>query len=137
MPRPGQTPKIQAGEGAEHGTDARLARTQRGRPFDQRSPRPELDPSAGQRQPQQPGPSEDVLANGDPFTDDNDGFDEALLAPTGRPDEPITMGAPFGPGTNFLKRPDEDDRGFALRVANELEGDPALSQFVRKLRMGG
>src|SRR5207249_1857480 len=76
---------------------------------------------------------------GQPPTDLNGGFDQALFAPTDRPTEPITAGAPFGPGANYVPKPYESDRAFALRVADQLEQTPTagdLGPYINKLRWG-
>ncbi len=71
----------------------------------------------------------------------NDGYDRVLFAPTDRPGEPITQGAPFGPGANWIPRPHEDDRSFLLRVASDLENTPGASgplrAYIDKIRLGG
>jgi hypothetical protein len=137
MPRPGQTPPIRANEDAPHGASAALERmaTDRG------APPPVPSPDAGPAATQPSGraargtPAEAPTGEGEL----NEGFDEALFAPSGRPDEPITEGMPFGPGSSFRQQPDEDDRSFMLRVAADLEasGSSALSPFIRKIRRGG
>ena len=63
----------------------------------------------------------------------NGGFDEYLFEATGRPDEPITTGAPFGAGANFVPRPAETPRRFMLRVADTLERSPSAGPEVAKL----
>jgi len=68
------------------------------------------------------------------------GYDEALFGPTWRPEEPITHGAPFGPGRSFVILPYEDERSFVLRVADQLEHSDqggALGRYIAKLRAGG
>lgn len=84
------------------------------------------------------GRGPDVPPAEDPNADLNDGYDDALFGPTMRPTEPLTHGAPFGPGANFVPRPDEDNRSFSLRVADELEatGSAALAPYIAKLRFG-
>lgn len=101
-------------------------------------------------QPQNPQPQPQTAQRGqrpvppptpedDPNADLNNGYDEALFGPTMRPSEPLTTGAPFGPGANFIPRPDEDDRSFTLRVADTLEasGSARLAPYIAKLRFGG
>ncbi len=74
-----------------------------------------------------------------PAEDVSGGYDEALFAPTDRAAEPITHGAPFGPGANFVMLPYENERAFLLRVADQLEssGTPGLGPYLAKLRAGG
>lgn len=55
-----------------------------------------------------------------------------LLAPTARPDQPVTAGAPFGPGSNagsFMPSPDDQaiDR---LRVVVRQTGLPSLIRLL-------
>jgi hypothetical protein len=71
--------------------------------------------------------------------DASGGYDDALFAPTDRPDEPITHGAPFGAGANFVALPYEDEFAFRRRVADELEssGTASLNPYIAKLRTGG
>ncbi len=124
MPRPGQTPPIRAGAEAPHGTSAGLARLASSVP-DQ----PPLGP---------PGSPENEGPAGGPVQELNDGYDEVIMSPTSRPDEPITAGAPFGPGPNFVRLPSEDDRTFMLRVADELSTSdaPSLGPYIAKIREG-
>lgn len=128
MPRPG-TVEPRAGADAPHGSTAALQRMAQaipitaeqaaappGRPADA-APDPEMDPN--------------VELNG--------GFDRALFAPTARPDEPITQGAPFGEGANWVPSRNEDDFTFLLRVADDLDASPlanTLSTYTAKIRRG-
>ena len=69
-----------------------------------------------------------------------------LFAPTERPDEPITAGAPFGPGPGAPPRLSVAEEGAqeaqlmrrylpALEsIANSPEGTPTFRRFVRFLR---
>jgi hypothetical protein len=55
-----------------------------------------------------------------------------LLGPTARPDEPLTHGAPFGPGPGpapSMTDPDTDalDR---LRILYKMSGSPALGRLI-------
>lgn len=61
-------------------------------------------------------------------------------APTQRPDEPITAGAPFGPGPGpdpRQVRPADDDVAAAIRVAYSLYPSPQLAQMVADLDKQG
>ncbi len=60
------------------------------------------------------------------------------MAPSSRPEEPITAGAPFGSGPNYVRLSSEDERTFMLRVAEDLEasGTPGLGDYVAKIREG-
>lgn len=129
MARPGQiVPRAPAD--AEHGATAELQRVAGAIPA-----RPAPQPQA--RQVSAQPPSEPVQ-----LTDDlNDGYDAVLFGPSQRPDEPITEGAPFGPGSNFVPRPFEDDRAFMLRVADEIERSPggqtpSLAAYTEDIRRG-
>jgi hypothetical protein len=66
----------------------------------------------------------------------NGGYDAALFGPTDRPQEPVTHGAPFGPGANFTQTPQEDSRTFMLRVAGQLSGTPELAAYVKRIQSG-
>ena len=131
MPRTGEVVPIRAGSEAPHGESADLARMA--------LPRGGTAPTQQQANPTA-GPAQAAPIPGGvvpPTAPDlNDGFDPALLGPTHRPDEPVTHGAPFGPGANFTQASYEDDRTFALRVADTLATDPKLSAFVDALRTG-
>lgn len=49
-----------------------------------------------------------------------------LTAPTARPDEPITAGAPFGPGTNFTTVKIPNTQPTVLNVLQNIaENDPS------------
>jgi hypothetical protein len=80
----------------------------------------------------------DLPAGFDP-QDVSGGYDEALFAPSDRPHEPLTHGAPFGDGANFTPMPAEDEWAFRRRIADQLEQDPApsLQPYIAKLRAGG
>lgn len=69
----------------------------------------------------------------------NDGYDEALFAPSKRPNEPVTAGVGFGPGINYRQSDTEDDRTFMLRVADDLDrtGSASTKRLVSKIRNGG
>lgn len=70
----------------------------------------------------------------------NDGYDGVLFEPSERPAEPITAGAPFGPGPSLVPLPHETSRSFAIRVAQMLEDSPhaqALRDYIERLRAGG
>jgi len=92
------------------------------------------------QRPQRVQPINPVAEGTRPEDDDaSGGYDEALFAPSDRPDEPITHGAPFGPGANFVALPYEDEYAFRRRVADELEssGPASLGPYIAKLRTGG
>lgn len=129
MPRPGEVAPIRAGADAPHGESASLARLA-APPQGPPAPNPSAGPSPAQAAPAPGG----VLPTDAP--DLNSGFDAALLAPSHRPNEPVTAGASFGPGPNFTQAAYEDDRTFQLRVADTLQTDPKLSPFVDALRTG-
>ena len=123
---------IPAPEGAPFGTGAALERMSEVVPAQRQRARPQVQPfvTRGPGSPGAPlGEEEDVSG----------GYDEALFAPTHRPDEPLTQGAPFGPGSNFVPLPYEDEWAFRRRIADELSVDPtpSLQPFIDKLRSGG
>jgi hypothetical protein len=131
VPRPGEVvPRAPAD--AEFGSTAALQRLARTVP-------------AGAGAAERPGPGRPPTEPPDPEDSDedlNEGFDRALFAPTARPDEPLTAGMPFGDGPNWTPRPTEDDRSFLMRVAADLERDPAaassaqLRTYIAKIRQG-
>ncbi len=126
--------EARAGSDAPFGEGAALRRMAGTVPAPPPNP---ASPAPARRVPVQP-----VLAGAGAQPDQTDvsgGYDEALFAPTDRPDEPITHGAPFGPGANFTVLPYENQRGFLLRVASQLEGSgtPGLKPYLDKLRAGG
>jgi hypothetical protein len=49
-----------------------------------------------------------------------DEYDQELLAPTNFPDRPLTHGAEFGPGADFLPSPRENDSDFMVRIATRM-----------------
>jgi len=123
---------IPAPEGAPFGTGAALERMSEVVPAQRQRARPQVQPfvTRGPGSPGAPlGEEEDVSG----------GYDEALFAPSHRPDEPLTQGAPFGPGSNFVPLPYEDEWAFRRRIADELSVDPtpSLQPFIDKLRSGG
>jgi len=127
--RPGEiVPRAPAD--AEHGSTAQLQRVAGAIPA---RPAAEAQPRQAGTQP----PSEPTQLTNDL----NDGYDAVLFGPSQRPDEPITEGAPFGPGSNFVPSPFEDDRAFMLRVADEIERSPggqvpSLAAYVEDVRRG-
>lgn len=50
--------------------------------------------------------------------------EEFLFGPTERPAEPLTAGAPFGPGPAVARSAVEDDEQFSLRVAETIIANP-------------
>jgi hypothetical protein len=123
---------IPAPEGAPFGTGAALERMSEVVPAQRQRARPQVQPfvTRGPGSPGAPlGEEEDVSG----------GYDEALFAPSHRPDEPLTQGAPFGPGADFTPYSYESDQEFMARVARELDTPDApreVRDFVRRLRQG-
>lgn len=121
-------------EGAEHGTGVALRRLAGAvqAPRAEPAPRPERRPVSDVEPVEGPGAEEQD-------EDSTGGYDDAVFAPSDRPDEPITHGAPFGPGANFVALPYEDEFAFRRRVADELEssGPASLGPYIEKLRTGG
>ncbi len=60
-------------------------------------------------------------------------------APTMRPDEPVTAGAPFGPGPGpeYVFRGQEDHVSAAIRAAYEMFPSSALARMVADLDKQG
>ncbi len=50
--------------------------------------------------------------------------EEFLFAPTDRPKEPITAGAPFGPGPNVIRGSFQSDDDVVTQVADQLQTQP-------------
>ncbi len=121
--------EMRAPEGAPHGTGAALRRLAG-----------VVDAGAKEQPPPASAPVAPpafVLAEESPG---GDPYEEALFAPSDRPDEPITAGVPFGPGPSFSRLPVETERAFAVRVARILEDSPgadALRPYIDKLLAGG
>lgn len=78
------------------------------------------------------GPPDTEVLSGDATADPEQAFvnlaadaggdelDAELLAPTDFPDRPLTHGAPFGPGSNFVRLPHETEQGFMHRIATSV-----------------
>jgi hypothetical protein len=129
MPRPGQvTPRAPAD--AEHGSTARLQRLAGTAPTS-----PGAGPTRVPRALPQP-----VALPPEPLSDvhsplegsDEREIAEMLFGPTQFPDEPITAGAPFGPGPSFVARPSESRFAFMRRVADALSSSPAAVPEIRR-----
>ena len=122
-----------APEGAPHGTGAALERISRVAP--PQPAQPAQPPPAPRVQPFAPRTLGTTLAEEE---DISGGYDDVLFGPSDRPNEPLTHGAPFGPGSNFVPLPYEDEYAFRRRIADELDADgsPSLAPFVAKLRSG-
>lgn len=118
MPRQGTYPS--AGADAEHGATAALGRLQKAAQPGGGSPQPGFEQAAGAALPAAP-----VQPGVGDHADMNDGLDPVLFGQSERPGEPITHGAPFGPGANFIPKPFEDDFTFKTRVVQELRAAPA------------
>jgi hypothetical protein len=59
-------------------------------------------------------------------------YEKIIGAPTMRPEEPITAGAPVGPGPSFVRVPNEDDSHFRMRVAHDLLSSQSSTSAVRE-----
>lgn len=78
--------------------------------------------------------------------DDDDEFVPAgeeesfIFGPTDRPEEPLTQGAPIGPGSDFLRFSYESDDQFTRRVAEQIISLPTAPGeargFARRLLEG-
>ena len=114
-----------APQGSDHGASAALGRLQAAVP---------VPGGAGGATPA-PGAEPQGVAPGPPpagqVPDQNGGYDAALFAPSDRTHEPITQGAPFGPGASFVPQDQESDRDFLVRVATTIESSPGASNQVK------
>lgn len=119
-------------EDAEHGTGAALRRLAGTVQAPAPTPTPVPQGRPVRVAPHAPGVADDQ-------EDATGGYDDVAFGPSDRPDEPITHGAPFGAGANFVALPYEDEFTFRHRVADELErdGPGSLRPYVEKLRTGG
>jgi hypothetical protein len=57
--------------------------------------------------------------------------EQFLYGPTDRPNEPITHGAPFGPGAPVSRFANETNQEFMTRVAQQLSSDPNAAPEVQ------
>lgn len=55
-----------------------------------------------------------------------------VFGPTGRPDEPVTAGAPAGPGPNGGMLPSDSLASFLRAVVIESGGDPNLMRMLER-----
>ena len=67
--------------------------------------------------------------------------EEFLYGPTMRPAEPVTAGAPFGEGPNYVMQPRQTDQQVLARVAETVEASPLSNNpevrgFIDKVRRG-
>jgi hypothetical protein len=65
-----------------------------------------------------------------------------LMSPTQRPDEPVTAGAPFGPGagpmpTTMYQQPQTPRLSDTLRKIESASGDPTISRITEILARRG
>lgn len=58
-------------------------------------------------------------------------FDKTLFSPTDHPGEPVTHGAPFGPGADFLNDGPEGDAAFLRRAAYDTAVAPGADVRAR------
>jgi len=74
----------------------------------------------------------DEDGSSDQFTYDGDitGIDHLVFGPTGRPTEPLSSGAPWGPGPNSVEK---EPRKFRAEVGRALLDTPGLSPRVKNL----
>jgi hypothetical protein len=61
------------------------------------------------------------------------GEDNFLFAPTDRPEEPVSAGAPFGAGPDFTKYAYESDEQFLQRSLGTLASQPGAFPEVKQL----
>lgn len=137
MARPGEVVQ-RAPEGAEHGAGAALQRLQEALPLakgQQQAAPPQLQQPFPSAPPPAPPTPEPPPISGDV----SGGYDEQLFSQSHRPGEPITAGAPFGPGANFIPQAGEDDHTFMLRVADQLGRAPTTQRvrlLAERIRLG-
>lgn len=66
--------------------------------------------------------------------------EDFIFGPSERPDEPVTQGAPFGQGSDFLRSSYEDDDSFTRRIASQIVAAPSspgeARGFARRLLEG-
>lgn len=63
-----------------------------------------------------------------------------LMSPTQRPDEPVTAGAPFGPGAGpsmFYREPERPRLSDTMRKIESVSGDPTISRIAQLLARRG
>lgn len=63
---------------------------------------------------------EEVMYGGPVGPEVGDDLDAEFLGPTRYPNRPLTNGAPFGPGADFVALPNESDQQFLGRVAERM-----------------
>ena len=110
-------PKTMEFVGQQYGSRARQVAAQTEVPASFTPPTQQAAQEAAQQAPAGPPPGEVV----------------DLFAPTQRPDEPLTAGAPFGagPGPEVLDRPDPDALAIdRLRALYRVTGSPALGRLL-------
>jgi len=77
------------------------------------------------------------LSEGDEVDDDDLLFqpegeeEEFLFGPSDRPAEPITTGAPFGPGADVVRRSFQSDDQLVAQVAERIAADPRAPKVLR------
>lgn len=71
------------------------------------------------------------LDPGADFTPSNPS-EQFLYGPTNRPNEPVTAGAPVGPGTNFIRGSLETPQQTVQRVATQIAGGPDATPIVKQ-----
>jgi hypothetical protein len=66
--------------------------------------------------------------------------EDFIFGPSERPDEPLTQGAPFGQGSDFLRMSYESDDQFTRRIASQIVAAPSspgeARGFARRLLEG-
>ena len=65
--------------------------------------------------------------------------EQFLYSPTLRPNEPVTQGAPFGPGTNFAPRPAIPDSQFLQEAVQRIPPQnlpPRVQEFLARVEAG-
>lgn len=66
--------------------------------------------------------------------------EQFLYGPSTRPNEPVTAGAPFGPGPDFTAGAYETQAQFVQRISTELSqganATPEVKQFAARVQAG-
>lgn len=124
MPRPGQTPgpAYETGQELPKGSATDVAQLQQAVPFAQT-----LQALA----------SQDA---GEPEFTPGNAAEAFMFSPTDRGQEPITAGAPFGDGSNYVRQSYESDDDLMQRVASSIAAKPdapaEVKEFLARVMRG-
>lgn len=70
--------------------------------------------------------------SGAPISTNVADYADLIAAPSTRPAEPMTTGAPFGAGSNFVKFNGEPEVQFRQRISEQLLASPAADSSVKQ-----